>query len=245
MALSCARRRWSLPQFLTRVLASKAPTPVHGSGDELQELAETFQQTVTRLSTLVHQLETAHQRALQVEAEKKRFYREVIRSVTLGKLELVDRAEMPMIGTLARELPVRNGPEYAAARTAIREVTRAAGMTDERADDLILAAGELITNAMKHAVDGCCLIFRSTDAVLIRVVDRGSGIGAHDLPAALLLPGFSTKVSLGMGYKMLLQLCDHVWLSTSPEGTCVQVEKKLTAAAEPGFLTGIVERMGA
>lgn len=244
MAFSCARGKFHLPRFLTQA-APKNAAPAPSSGDELRELAETFQQTVTQLSTLVHQLEHAHQQAMQAEAEKKRFYREVIRSVTLGKLELVDREELPQIGSVMCEISVRDGQQYAAARKAIREVTREAGMPDDRADDLILAAGEIITNAMKHATEGCCQVYRSGDAVLIRVVDRGTGIGTHELPAALLLPGFSTKVSLGMGYKMLLQLCDHVWLSTSPEGTAVQVEKKVAPPLDAGLLPGLLDRMGA
>lgn len=195
--------------------------------DELRELSETFQQTVRRLSSLVRELEEAHQRTIQAELEKKQFYREVIRAVTRGKFELVDRADVPLVGELVEDLPCSTGAEYAAARKAVRQVCADAGMSEDRAADLLLAAGEAITNAMKHATEGRCQLYRSEDRVALRVVDRGSGIASHHLPASILTPGFSTKVSLGMGYTMMLQLCDRVWLATGPEGTLIQLEKKI------------------
>lgn len=198
--------------------------------DELRELSETFQQTVRRLSSLVGELEAAHARTIQAELEKKVFYREVIRAVTRGKFELVDGADVPELGELVADLPCATGPEYAAARKAVRQLCLEVGMSEERAADLLLAAGEAITNAMKHAREGRCLLYRAKAALALRVTDRGGGIASHQLPASILTPGFSTKVSLGMGYTMMLKLCDRVWLATGPEGTLIQLEKKV---AEP------------
>jgi anti-sigma regulatory factor (Ser/Thr protein kinase) len=198
--------------------------------DELRELSETFQQTVHRLSSLVQELEDAHQRTIQAELEKKQFYREVIRAVTRGKFELVDRQEVPELGTLMADLPCSTGPEYAEARRAVRALCADVGMSEERSADLLLAAGEAITNAMKHATEGRCQLYRGSEGIAVRVTDRGSGIASHQLPATILTPGFSTKVSLGMGYTMMLKLCDRVWLATGPEGTLIQLEKKI---AEP------------
>ena len=84
----------------------------------------------------------------------------------------------------------------------------------------------------------------------IYVALLGVALGAMIIGCLLLVLvlnryGFSTKVSLGMGYKMLLQLCDHVWLSTTPEGTVVQVEKKIAPPADAGFMPGLLDRMGA
>lgn len=195
--------------------------------DELRELSETFQQTVRRLSSLVEELEEAHQRTIQAELEKKQFYREVIRAVTRGKLELVDQEEVPQLGDLVANLPCSTGAEYAAVRTAVRKLCADAEMSEDRSADLLLAAGEAITNAMKHATEGRCLLYRGTESVALRVIDQGAGIASHQLPATILTPGFSTKVSLGMGYTMMLQLCDRMWLATGPEGTLIQLEKKI------------------
>lgn len=219
------------------------PTPRPHGGDELRDLAETFRVTVDRLSSLVRQLEAAHQREMQVEADKKRFYRDVIRAVTGGKLELADREEIPRFGEPIQVLSVTDGEGYAAARRAIRAIAEGAGMAPERADDLVLAAGEAITNTMKHASDGTCEIYRDPETIYVRVVDRGAGIGSQVLPQAILMPGFSTKVSLGMGYKMVLRLCDKVWLATGPEGTLVQMAKRIHPSPEDAFPEGLLDRI--
>jgi len=208
----------------------------------LRELSEAFGQTVQRLSALVSELETAHETTIRAELEKKVFYREVIRAVTHGKLELVDRQDVPQVGVLLAELSAADGAGYAAARQAIRQGCDEAGMSPDRGTDLLLAAGEAITNAIKHASDGCVALFRSDGALLVRVSDRGGGIAHHQLPASILTPGFSTKVSLGMGYTMMLQLCDHLWLATGALGTVIQIEKQIIAppAADEQLLAGLL-----
>ena len=224
MGFSCARRQFGASSLRNRKTQNES-APREPSGDELRELSETFQQTVGRLSSLVTELEEAHRQTLQAEQDKKRFYREVIRAVTLGKFELVDEQEIPQPGARVAELPVADGKGYAAARKAIRAAAEEAGLSEDQGADLLLAAGEAITNAMKHATAGICTLYRSDEGLFIRVKDSGGGIRSTNLPAAILMPGFSTKVSLGMGYTMMLKLCDRVWLSTGPEGTTVLLEK--------------------
>jgi sensor histidine kinase regulating citrate/malate metabolism len=60
--------------------------------------------------------------------------------------------------------------------------------------------------------------------LVVRVSDRGPGIRTEQLPATLFESGFSTKVSLGMGFTLMLQLADTIWLATGPEGTILQAE---------------------
>jgi anti-sigma regulatory factor (Ser/Thr protein kinase) len=227
MAFSCVRRHAGVLQASGKPRDLK-PEPKQGHRDELRELSETFQLTVRRLASLVHELEAAHEETIRAEQEKKIFYREVIRAVTRGKLELVDPEDVPVLGKLVFELPTRDGAEYAAARRAIRQECDRVGMSPERSADLLLAAGEAITNAMKHATDGCCTLYCSEVAVIVRVSDRGQGIASHQLPATILTPGFSTKVSLGMGYTMMLKLCDRMWLATGLKGTIVQLSKDIS-----------------
>jgi anti-sigma regulatory factor (Ser/Thr protein kinase) len=234
MSLSCLGKRAAIAA--SGRSRERQPDIRSSAKDELRELSETFQQTVRRLSSLVGELEAAHEKTIHAELEKKQFYREVIRAVTRGKFELVDRADIPLIGDRLAELPARDGPEYAAARQLLRKVCDEAGMSPERSADLLLAAGEAITNAMKHATEGRCEILRSPDSLLIRVSDRGGGIAAHHLPASILTPGFSTKVSLGMGYTMMLKLCDRVWLATGPDGTQIQLEKRIEGSEDEDML---------
>ena len=76
------------------------------------------------------------------------------------------------------------------------------------------------------------------------ISDRGPGIRPEDLPASILLPGFSTKISLGMGYTLMLKLVDRVRLSTGPEGTIVQLEKLFQAPPtdEEALILAALER---
>ena len=70
-------------------------------------------------------------------------------------------------------------------------------------------------------------MYVASDRVIARVSDRGHGIRPEDLPASLLLPGYSTQLSLGMGFTLMLKLVERIWLATGPGGTVVQLEKWL------------------
>ncbi|MDH7568258.1 MAG: PAS domain S-box protein, partial [Armatimonadota bacterium] len=178
-------------------------------------------------------LDEARQRVLQAEVEKKRFYREVVLAVTNGKLHLVDPSDIPAEGDVLAEMCLDGAVSARALRARLRELAGHAGLSDEATHDLLLAASEAATNAVKHAHGGSCVIRRTADRLIVRVSDHGGGIRAEDLPGAVLSPGFSTEVSLGMGYTLMLHLTDTVWLSTGPEGTVVQIEKLLQAVERP------------
>jgi DNA-binding response OmpR family regulator len=173
------------------------------------------------------ELELAHQQILQGEADKKRFYSEVIRCVTHNKFHLTDEVEIPAEAQRVLEVMLEEPAHYPALRRQLHAVAQTAGMEEQPIDDLVLATGEAATNAIKHAVEGRCSVYLTTDQIVVRVSDHGTGIRTEDLPATVLMPGFSTKISLGMGYTLMLELVDRVWLSTSCEGTVVQIEKWL------------------
>jgi anti-sigma regulatory factor (Ser/Thr protein kinase) len=180
-------------------------------------------------------LETAaqHTRALTAQAEKQRFSQEVLRVVTGGKLHLVSACEVPTEGELLLDLSLDDPNGYRQARETTRIAAEAAGMDEDAVTDLVLAASEAIGNATKHAVRGRCSVWRSPDRLLVRVTDQGQGIDTESLPATLLQPGFSTKVSLGMGYELILKLVDTVWLATGPQGTVIQIAKWLRPEDHP------------
>jgi anti-sigma regulatory factor (Ser/Thr protein kinase)/HAMP domain-containing protein len=203
-----------------------ARTGLSKENDEIGELSGAFDR-------MAGSLEWAQQQVAQAEEEKKRFYREVIRAVTHDKFHLVDDEDIPVEGKLLLDLPLEETSDYRAMRECVREAATNVGMKKEDIGDFVLAVGEASANALKHAMEGRCQVFLTEDRILARVTDRGVGIKPDDLPATILQPGFSTKVSLGMGYTLMLELVNTVWLSTGPQGTVVQLEKWLHPEEHP------------
>lgn len=182
---------------------------------------------------LRHEPSEPHQaeRRLREQAHfQKVFMRDVLESVTGGKLVLCDRPEdLPPPLPIARpENPVRLTREG-----GIRELRRAAESAAEALHfdsatwfDFETAVGEAAMNAVVHAGGGSGGIF--TDGrrtIQARVEDYGPGIAVEHLPRATLQRGFTTAGTMGQGFKMILLTVDRVYLLTGPGGTTVILEK--------------------
>ena len=113
-----------------------------------------LQEQNTRLEERVRErtqaLEAVQAQFVQAELEKQHFYKEVIRAVTQDRLHLVDVDELPDLGSLRCEITLEEPTNYALARRELRRIALEEGMQNEAAEDLVLAAGEAITNAIKH-----------------------------------------------------------------------------------------------
>ena len=167
---------------------------------------------------------------LDWETDKRRFACEVLRCVTEDKLRLVDHEDIPDEGRLLTATCLTNPGGYARMRECIAEAAAEAGMDPDVTADLTLAAGEAASNTIKHGIEGCAEVRRTADRIIIDVRDRGPGIRPRDLPRVLFQAGFSTKISLGMGYTLMLELADRIWLATSQEGTRIRLEKLIHPA---------------
>ncbi len=169
---------------------------------------------------------------------EQRFLRDVLLSVTEGKLRLcVAAAELPLPGELLTD-PVELTPDvglYALRRLAEGRAA-SAGHTALRQHDLMTAASEAGMNAIVHAGGGTAQAsVDSRGTVQVRVVDHGTGITMENLPRAALARGFSTKETLGHGLKIMLETVDRLFLLTGPTGTTLILEQDLVAPA-PGWL---------
>jgi PAS domain S-box-containing protein len=160
------------------------------------------------------------------EKEKREFCAQVVLAVTGGALHLVEAEEIPKLGDVAFEYDLEDPESYGLIREELREMGPRANLNEEEVEDLVLAAGEAITNAIKHAQKGRCQASLEKDAVIVRVTDQGEGIDPDALPDTLFRAGFSTKVSLGLGYTLLLKLVNEMWLATGHHGTVLQIEKR-------------------
>jgi DNA-binding response OmpR family regulator/anti-sigma regulatory factor (Ser/Thr protein kinase) len=185
------------------------------------------------------------------ESRRKSFYKEVIYAVSGGKLVLTEPTELT---ALLEKIQFTErisilGPENVrdARRLAERFLLRA-GASQEVTSDLVLCASEAATNVLKHAGSGtmhvgfCRIPSDAPNAnggvrATMFFEDQGPGIAPDTLPRATLQKGFSTlgKLSLGVGFSILLELVDRISLCPGPPGTQVVLEKDLHSKPRDGL----------
>jgi anti-sigma regulatory factor (Ser/Thr protein kinase) len=165
---------------------------------------------------------------VQAEEDKRRFYRKTIEAATEGKLIICDREEIEQTaGPPIATYDITCGEDVGTVRHLIAEIAESEGMDDSRVFDLILCSGEAATNAIKHANGGKVSVHQRDGALLVMVTDNGPGMQAINLPDVALKRGYTTAVSLGMGYKAIISVADQVYLATGPDGTIVAIEMNL------------------
>jgi len=187
-------------------------------------------------------LQEANARLTESEQQRRVFNRDVLLAVTGGKLRLVEHDEMPppdMVSeppTLTQAL--RAPADASALRHTLFRLAQEAGMNAERIGDLCTATTEAATNAIKHGNGGLATVWADHKAVTVQIADNGTGIAPTHLARATLEQGFSTRVSLGMGFHLMLQSTDALALCTDPHGTTIflQVANKPRLAAQEAVL---------
>ena len=186
-------------------------------------------------ATDVTELREAERALRRQEEGIRNAYVDVLDAVTGGKLILLtDEQLSDELGTPLGQQVVFGAPAQLAA--ARRTIVRAADTCFPgriRHTDLLSTVGEALDNALKHASGGSYQVFARGDHLQVAISDDGPGIDFRTLPRATLVPGFSTAASLGMGFTIMLQLCERVLLITRPGRTVVVLE--FAAAREPAL----------
>lgn len=160
-----------------------------------------------------------------LEEHKRQFYRDTIRSVTDGKLTICESSEIDeYVCKCQTRVSVEHPGDAKAARNAVMEVIC---RPEEDCGEFIVAVGEAISNALKHANAGMVFAGRSETEIWAAVTDVGDGIESMILPSAVLRRGFSTKPSLGMGFSIMMAATDRILLNTGPDGTTLLLIKSL------------------
>lgn len=198
---------------------------------------------ITQRKHAEERLQEVVSKLVEAEKDKREFCAQVVLAVTEGALHLVEPDQIPELPNVGLDLGLEVADNYRLVREHLRELGPLTEFTEEETEDLVLAAGEAITNAIKHAQLGRCMVGANGSEIIVRVSDRGEGIHPDALPETLFQTGFSTKVSLGLGYTLLLQLVDEMWLATGPEGTTLQlVKRKPNPAGDEAALLAMLER---
>jgi putative nucleotidyltransferase with HDIG domain len=163
------------------------------------------------------------------EERVKSMYRDVIYSVTQGKMLLIDDNEINDFyqSLLVAEAPIKSKVDIALCREQVQKVLEETDISDKLKFNLLLCTSEATTNVLKHSTEGLMKVFRHNEVLRIIVKDNGSGIELSDIPKSTLLSGYSTKVSMGKGFSLILKLMDRVILNTGPTGTTVVLEMKI------------------
>lgn len=182
----------------------------------------------------------------QLEERKRRFYRETIFSVTGGKLDIRDAFD---IRRFTRNpdfcLDLGDASQLHQARGEIEGFCREAGLRGEPLSLFLLGVGEAIANAVKHGVRGRVCAGKEADSVWVSVSDHGKGIKSLILPRAVLMRGFSTKPSMGLGYSIMIEVADRILLKTGKQGTTVVLVKSLRPAPSEISLESLPDTWGA
>jgi anti-sigma regulatory factor (Ser/Thr protein kinase) len=114
--------------------------------------------------------------------------------------------------------------DLAAARGMVSAEARAAGLSPSRANDLLLAVGELTANTLAHTSGpGALTLWATPDAVICQVSDGGH---ITDPLAGQLRPGPAQEGG-GRGLWVVHQVCDLVQIRSSPAGTTIRVHMRL------------------
>jgi anti-sigma regulatory factor (Ser/Thr protein kinase)/GAF domain-containing protein len=185
------------------------------------------------------------QELLLAESQKKQFYRDIVYAVTNGKLHLCEREEIEgHWHSTTSEHTVEESLDIKSVRDAAHSLGRAAGMSQERVEDLGLCVSEAVTNALKHAGGGRVRLDNSGEMIHVRVDDAGHGIDPLQIPRATLMRGYSTRASLGLGFTLMHELADRIYLHTGPKGTIVIMEMAVEPMSKTDKMLALFDLTG-
>ncbi len=165
----------------------------------------------------------------QMAVRQRSFLREVLASLTEGRLHLCDSEKdlpAPLI-PMSEPIPLTVAT-LRVLRRFIADRMHAAAWPSERAHDLETAVGEAAMNAVVHGKNatGQLCADKGTAAFQVWLRDSGSGISEDSLHRATLERGYTTAGTLGHGFWMMLKTADRVYLLTGAKGTTIVIEQE-------------------
>lgn len=167
-------------------------------------------------------------------------YRDVFYAATGGRLVLVSPCDIPQWSAPAQStwsVPIRTPTDIDRCRHLTKKCLEAEGVERKQALEVVLSVSEAVTNALKHAHGGEFSLRRTAAGWELMVTDQGPGIDRNVLPQATLMPGFSTKSSLGLGFTAILRSMDRVVMSSSQVGVTLLMQKSVPTSSG-GVLDG-------
>jgi anti-sigma regulatory factor (Ser/Thr protein kinase) len=130
----------------------------------------------------------------------------------------------------AASLAISDSGDLTMARHFVREEAAKAGLSAEATEYLVVAVGELVTNALIHGLPPRRLsVYADGPTLICHIYDSGPGLA--DPLAAYLVP--ERNALRGNGLWLARQMCDYLDVVTSPAGTHIVLGTALSADPEP------------
>ncbi len=169
----------------------------------------------------------------RAEQQRQSLYRETLRGVTRGKLDLISYEELSdYLNSSETTLRIASAADTTRARHEIMDYCASKGLEADALGSFEGAVGEAMTNALKHADEAQVDAGFRDDSVWVAVSDRGPAISSLDMPGATPGEDFSSTALLGMGYAIMMEASDRIMFCTGAQGRAVVVSRN-TAAPKP------------
>jgi len=123
-------------------------------------------------------------------------------------------------------LELTDPEDVASARAVVREIIKDMPLTSQRRNKLILCVSEAATNVIKHVGEGHMSVHVLPDSIRVIITDNGPGIDISQIPQVTLNKGYSTRISLGFGFTVMLDYLDRLVMSTK-SGTILVLEMSI------------------
>lgn len=192
------------------------------TNDELEVIANMVNQAADIIISNQRTMEKDLLMTMEQKQNTFKVYSDVIYSMTQGKFNLTSYKDLIIIadkGVLEGETKLENAEDVGKARALVEGYLTPQGYSDDRIQTILFCVSEAATNVIKHAKDGVVQIRVLEDSVRLVVLDHGLGMDFNKLPNMIFLKGFSTKISLGVGFSIIYKFADKIYLSTSKNGT--------------------------
>lgn len=161
----------------------------------------------------------------QLENNILESYVQVINTLSEGKITLhSSKANLEeKLGEWIADIQINSHSDVPISRELTKRVLEKYP-TELKSMQVQVAVSEAVTNILKHATAGKLSIYRQENTLQFFISDKGSGIPLHEIPKTILVSGYSSKRSLGHGFKLIAKFSDSVQIYTSSEGTYILME---------------------
>ncbi len=158
---------------------------------------------------------------------------DVLDAVTRGRLVISDDWDITRLSNEGKKLGqavVKEPGDIRTVRQAVKECLKFR-VPEPEINKFLLCISEVATNMLKHASGGVLAWYMCNDG-RIRVIaeDSGPGLSLRDLPKATLVKGVKEKKALGLGFTLMMELMNKIYLKTGEHGTTLILEQQLDSS---------------